>query len=37
VSCAWTIVDVADVAHDGEKMSAAAAAILAAALHASEP
>jgi hypothetical protein len=37
MSCAWTIIDVADVGHDGAKMSAAAAAILAAALHASEP
>ncbi|HTR84040.1 MAG TPA: alpha/beta hydrolase [Reyranella sp.] len=33
--CAWTIVDVAGVGHDGERMSAAAAPILAAALHAS--
>jgi poly(3-hydroxybutyrate) depolymerase len=32
--CAWTIVDVADVGHDGERMSAAAAPILSAALHA---
>jgi poly(3-hydroxybutyrate) depolymerase len=32
--CAWTIVDVAGVGHDGERMSAAAAPILAAALHA---
>jgi len=37
MSCAWTIIDVADVGHDGAKMSAVAAAILAAALHASEP
>ena len=36
VPCAWTIVDVAGVGHDGEKMSAAAAPVLAAALHASE-
>jgi hypothetical protein len=34
--CAWTIVDVEGVGHDGEKMSAAAAPVLAAALHASE-
>jgi len=34
VACNWTITDVADVGHDGEKMSAAAAPILAAALHA---
>jgi hypothetical protein len=33
--CAWTIIDVPDVAHDGERMSQAAAPILAAALHAS--
>jgi hypothetical protein len=32
--CAWTIVDVAGVDHDGNRMSAAAAPILAAALHA---
>jgi len=32
--CAWTIVDVPGVAHDGELMSAAAAPILSAALHA---
>jgi hypothetical protein len=36
VPCAWTIINVADVGHDGEKMSAAAAAVLAAELHASE-
>jgi hypothetical protein len=35
VRCAWTIINVAGVGHDGEKMSAAAAAVLAAALHAS--
>ncbi len=34
--CAWTIVDVAGVGHDGDRMGAAAAPILAAALHASE-
>jgi len=34
--CAWTIIDVPDVGHDGEKMSRAASAVLAAALHASE-
>jgi hypothetical protein len=34
--CAWTIVDVADVGHDGERMSQAAAPILSAALHAAE-
>ncbi|MCW3475421.1 alpha/beta hydrolase [Limobrevibacterium gyesilva] len=32
--CAWTIIDVPDVGHDGKLMSAAAAPILAAALHA---
>ncbi len=32
--CAWTIADVADVGHDGERMSAAAAPLLSAALHA---
>jgi hypothetical protein len=37
ISCAWEIIDVADVGHDGAKMSAVAAPILAAALHASEP
>ena len=34
--CAWTMVDVDGVGHDGKKMSAAAAPVLAAALHASE-
>ena len=33
VHCAWTIVDVPGVGHDGERMSAAAAPLLAAALH----
>lgn len=33
VHCAWTIVDVAGVAHDGERMSAAAAPLLSAGLH----
>jgi hypothetical protein len=36
VFCAWKIVDVAGVGHDGKAMSAAAAPILAAELHASE-
>ena len=31
--CAWSIVDVPGVGHDGERMSAAAAPLLAAALH----
>jgi dienelactone hydrolase len=35
--CAWTVIDVPDVGHDGEQMSVAAAPVLAAALHASEP
>jgi poly(3-hydroxybutyrate) depolymerase len=34
--CAWTVIDVPGVGHDGERMSAAAAPIVAAALHASE-
>jgi hypothetical protein len=36
VACSWTITDVPDVGHDGEKMSAAAAPILAAALRTPE-
>ena len=36
MSCAWRIIDVPDVGHDGAKMSAAAAGVLSAALHASE-
>jgi poly(3-hydroxybutyrate) depolymerase len=35
--CAWTVIDVPDVGHDGHKMSVAAAPVIAAALHASEP
>ncbi len=34
--CAWTVIDVPSVGHDGERMSVAAAPIVAAALHASE-
>jgi hypothetical protein len=34
IRCAWTIIDVEGVAHDGCRMSAAAAPILSAALHA---
>ena len=34
--CAWTIIDVPGVAHEGDKMARAAADIVAAALHASE-
>ncbi len=33
VPCAWTVLDVPGVGHDGERMSAAAAPVLAAALH----
>ena len=36
VACAWTILDVTDVGHDAKQMSAAAAPVLAAALHASD-
>jgi poly(3-hydroxybutyrate) depolymerase len=35
--CNWTVIDVPDVGHDGHGMSIAAAPIVAAALHASEP
>ncbi len=35
--CTWTVVDVPGVGHDGHGMSVAAAPIIAAALHASEP
>jgi hypothetical protein len=35
--CAWTVINVANVGHDGEGMSVAAAPVVAAALHASEP
>ncbi len=35
--CAWTVINVPDVGHDGERMSVAAAPVVAAALHASEP
>ena len=34
--CAWTVIDVPGVGHDGQRMSVAAAPIVAAALHASE-
>ncbi len=33
--CAWSVIDVPDVGHDGERMSHAAAPLIAAALHAS--
>jgi hypothetical protein len=36
VSCNWTITDVTDVGHDGKLMSAAAAPILATAMHEAE-
>jgi len=32
-TCAWTVIDVPGVGHDGERMSVAAAPIIAAALH----
>jgi hypothetical protein len=34
--CTWTVIDVPDVGHDGERMSIAAAPVAAAALRASE-
>ena len=34
-SCAWTVIDVPDVGHDGKHMSAAAAPIVSAAMHGS--
>jgi hypothetical protein len=33
ITCAWTIIDVPDVGHDGKRMSAAAAPVVAAALR----
>jgi hypothetical protein len=35
--CAWDVIDVPGVGHDGHRMSIAAAPVIAAALHASEP
>jgi poly(3-hydroxybutyrate) depolymerase len=35
--CTWSVIDVPDVGHDGHGMSIAAAPVVAAALHASEP
>ena len=35
--CAWTVINVPDVGHDGERMSIAAAPVVAAALRASKP
>jgi hypothetical protein len=35
--CNWRVIDVPDVGHDGERMSVAAAPVIATALHASEP
>jgi poly(3-hydroxybutyrate) depolymerase len=35
--CTWSVIDVPDVGHDGLGMSNAAAPVIAAALHASEP
>ncbi len=37
IPCAWTFVHVDGVAHDGNRMSVAAAPILSAALHAAQP
>jgi hypothetical protein len=34
-SCAWTVIDVPNVGHDGELMSAAAAPIVSAGMHGS--
>ena len=34
-SCAWTVIDVPEVGHDGKCMSAAAAPIVSAAMHGS--
>ena len=34
-SCAWTVIDVPGVGHDGKRMSASAAPIASAAMHAS--
>jgi hypothetical protein len=36
-TCAWTVIDVPGVGHDGERMSIAAAPLIAAALHATAP
>jgi hypothetical protein len=36
VPCAWTIIDVAGVGHDGKRRSVAAAPVLARALHAAD-
>jgi hypothetical protein len=35
--CAWTVIDVPGVGHDGRRMSAAAAPVVAAAMHISSP
>ncbi len=35
--CAWTVIDVPGVGHDGKRMSAVAAPLIAAALHAADP
>jgi len=34
--CAWTVINVPDVGHDGERMSIAAAPVVAAALRGEE-
>jgi len=36
-TCTWKVIDVPGVGHDGERMSIAAAPVIAAALHAAEP
>ena len=37
MQCGWSVIDVPGVGHDGHRMSIAAAPVIAAALHASEP
>ena len=37
VACNWRVIDVPDVGHDGRRMSEAAAPVIAAALHGSQP
>jgi hypothetical protein len=34
--CAWTVIDVPDVGHDGHRMSVAAAPVISVALHADD-
>ena len=33
ISCAWTVIDVPGVGHDGKRMAAVAAPIVSAAMH----